>query len=569
MASLQTFDDPQLSFVSGETETVLFEGTIADALQRTANLWPDRDAVISCHQGLRLSYSELLQQANSFAVGLLELGLKLGDRVGIWSPNCVEWTITQYATALAGIILVNINPDYRAGELEYALSKVGCKALVLATQSRHTDYVEMIRSLMDEPGDGSGTTFKSSRLPELKTLVLISEQPVTGFHLFADVLRSGMNGDHQNLKRIQVELDCSDAINIQFTSGTTGAPKGATLTHRNILNNAFFCGRAQNLTPDDRLCIPVPLYHCFGMVMGNLACCMHGSAAVYPSEKFDPQAALKAIAGEKCTSVYGVPTMFISILEQENFSDFDLSALRTGVLAGAPCPIEVMKQVISDMNMTEVTIGYGMTETSPISFQTEKDDPLEKRVATVGRVQPHVEVKVVDEAGQTVAREIKGELCTRGYSVMLGYWKDPERTNDAIDQDGWMHTGDLATLDGDGYCDIVGRVKDMLIRGGENIFPREIEDFLFTHPDIVEAQVFGIPDKRYGEEVCAWLRLVPGKSLTEDDIRNFCKDQIAHFKVPRYIRFVEEYPMTVTGKIKKNVMREQMAEALGIDADAA
>ncbi|MCF6328579.1 MAG: AMP-binding protein [Henriciella sp.] len=566
MTSTQTSENSLLSFVSGETESPLYEGTIGDALKRAADLWPDRDAVVSCHQGLRFSYSQLLQQANDLAAGLLALGLAPGDRVGIWSPNCAEWTITQYATALAGMVLVNINPDYRAGELEYALNKVGCKALIMAARSRHSDYVEIIRSLLDEPGEGSDKTLRSSQLPELKTLILIGDEPVAGFHLFPDVLSSGTADEHQQLERIQSGLDRNDAINIQFTSGTTGAPKGATLTHRNILNNAFFCGRAQDLTPDDRLCIPVPLYHCFGMVMGNLACCMHGSAAIYPSEKFDPQAALKAISDERCTSAYGVPTMFISLLEQDNFSDFDLSALRTGVLAGAPCPIEVMKQVIADMNMQDVTIAYGMTETSPISFQTEKNDPLEKRVATVGKVQPHVEVKVVDETGKTLARGIKGELCTRGYSVMLGYWNDPERTREAIDEDGWMRTGDLATLDKDGYCDIVGRVKDMLIRGGENIFPREVEDFLFTHPDIVEAQVFGVPDKRYGEEVCAWLRLAPGKSLTEDDIRSFCKDQIAHFKIPRYIRFVEEYPMTVTGKIKKNVMREKMAEALESDA---
>jgi len=543
----------QLSHVKGSTALPLYEGTIGDALRRAARRWPERKALVSCHQDLRLSYQELLEQAQNFALGLLALGLKPGDRVGIWAPNLAEWTITQFGTALAGLVLVNINPDYRPRELEYALNKVGCKALVLASKARHADYADMASSLVD-----------AGKVPTLENLILIDEEARAGFYLFDDIMQNGREENPDRLSQIQNNLHADDPINIQFTSGTTGAPKGATLTHKNILNNAFFTGQAQNLSADDRMCIPVPLYHCFGMVMGTLTCCLHGSAAIYASEKFDAGAVLETLASEKCTALYGVPTMFIALLDHPDFSAFDPRNLRTGVMAGASCPIEVMKRVINDMNMREVTIGYGMTETSPISFQTSKDDPLEKRVSTVGRVHPHVEVKIIDERGQTTLRGVKGELCTRGYSVMQGYWNDAEKTSEAIDEAGWMHTGDLALIDDEGYCDIVGRVKDMLIRGGENIFPREIEDFLFTHPDIAEAQVFGVADKKYGEEICAWIRLAPDAHLTDEDVKSYCKDQIAHFKIPRHIRFVDEFPQTVTGKIKKNVMREIMTKELGL-----
>ncbi|MCF6275607.1 MAG: AMP-binding protein, partial [Robiginitomaculum sp.] len=539
--------------VKGLTDSPLYEGTIGDALHEAAKRWPEKVALVSHHQNLRLSYTELLVQSQHFALGLLALGLKPGDRVGIWAPNCTEWTITQFATALAGLILVNINPDYRPRELEYALDKVGCKALVLAEKSKHADYVKMVNNLTSE-----------GQIPSLEERVLIGNNAPQGYTSFGDLIQSGSQKDANQLSQIQRTLSCHDPINIQFTSGTTGAPKGATLTHNNILNNALFTGQAQNLGPDDKLCIPVPLYHCFGMVMGSLACCLHGSTAIYASEKFDAGAVLDTLAREKCTAVYGVPTMFIAMLDHPNFSSFDLASLRTGVMAGSPCPIEVMKRVISDMNMDEVTIGYGMTETSPISFQTSKDDPLDKRVSTVGRVHPHVEVKVIDKNGNITKRGVKGELCTRGYSVMKGYWNDEEKTAEAIDKDGWMHTGDLAVIDNEGYCDIVGRVKDMLIRGGENIFPREIEDFLFAHKDIAEAQVFGVPDAKYGEEVCAWIRLKPGAKLTNADIKAYCKDEISHFKIPRHIRFVDEFPMTVTGKIKKNVMRKEMSEELNL-----
>lgn len=541
-----------LSHVRGSTAVPLYEGTIGDALHRAVRRWGEQDALVSCHQDIRLNYQELFERAQNFALGLLALDLEPGDRVGIWAPNLAEWTITQFATALAGLVLVNINPAYRSHELNYALNKVGCKALVLASKAKHADYADMISALVD-----------AGKVPTLEKLILIGENKRPGFHSFDDIEQNGREENSDRLVRIQTNLNADDPINIQFTSGTTGAPKGATLSHRNILNNAYFTGLAQNLSPVDKMCIPVPLYHCFGMVMGTLACCMHGSAAVYASEKFDAGAVLKTLAREKCTAVYGVPTMFIAILEHPDFPAFDPQNLRTGVMAGAPCPVEVMKRVIGDMNMREVTIGYGMTETSPISFQTSKDDPLEKRVSTVGRVHPHVEVKIIDKEGHTTARGVKGQLCTRGYSVMQGYWNDLEKTSEVIDDEGCLHTGDLALIDDEGYCDIVGRVKDMLIRGGENIFPREIEDFLFTHADIAEVQVFGVPDKKYGEEVCAWVRLAPGATLTDEDVKNYCEDQIAYFKIPHHIRFVDEFPQTVTGKIKKNVMRDKMIKELG------
>jgi len=543
--------DPTKSHVIGSFEAPLFEGTIADALYLAADKWPDAIALVSVHQEQNLTFSQLLERASSLAAGLLQLGLQPGDRVGIWAPNCTEWTITQLGTALAGLILVNINPDYQSRELEYALNKVGCKALVLAKNSKHTDYVAMVDALLD-----------NGKLPLVEHKILINKNPVSGFHLFDDVLGESGKFDLKRLRQIQRQLNANDPINIQFTSGTTGAPKGATLTHKNILNNAFFVGAAQNLGANDKVCIPVPLYHCFGMVMGSLACLLHGSTAVYASEKFDAGAVLQAVAREKCTAVYGVPTMFIAMLDHPDFKYFDLSSLRTGTMAGSPCPIEVMKRVISHMNMSEVTIAYGMTETSPVSFQTAKADPLEKRVSSVGRVHPHVEVKIINKQGETTKRGIKGELCTRGYSVMQGYWNDDEKTAESIDKDGWMHTGDLAVIDNEGYCDIVGRVKDMLIRGGENIFPREIEDFLFTHPAIVEAQVFGVPCDKYGEEVCAWVRLAADCALNAEQLKQFCYGKIAHFKIPRHIKLVEEFPMTVTGKVKKNIMRERMTNEL-------
>jgi fatty-acyl-CoA synthase len=552
------------SYVHGVSATPLIGETIGVHFDKAVERWADRDALIVRQQNVRWSYGELKAKVDAFAAGLLALGLSPGDRVGIWSPNNAEWVVTQFATAKAGLILVNINPAYRLSELDYALNKVGCKAIVTADSFKTSDYIGMLRELAPEIDRSAPGKLQTKRLPQLTTLIRIGDDEKRGFLRFDDVLGMGGERHRKRLAELAPKLQFDDPINIQFTSGTTGAPKGATLTHHNILNNGYFIGEAQRLTDRDRVCIPVPLYHCFGMVLGNLACITHGAAMVYPSEGFDPLASLEAVEAERCTALYGVPTMFIAELGHPEFKRFDLSSLRTGIMAGSPCPIEVMKRCVSEMNMSEVTIAYGMTETSPVSTQTSYDDPLERRVGTVGRIHPHVEIKIVDTDGRIVPPGTPGELCTRGYSVMLGYWDDAERTAEAIDRAGWMHTGDLATLDADGYCNIVGRIKDMVIRGGENVYPREVEEFLFRHPTIEAVQVVGVPDLKYGEELCAWVKLKPDTKATAEEIQSFCKGQIAHYKIPRYVKFVDAFPMTVTGKVQKFIMREETIKELGL-----
>ena len=552
------------SYAHGASSTPLIGDTIGVHFDKSAERWPDRPALIVRQQNVRWTYRELKEQVDAFAAGLLALGLAPGDRIGIWSPNNAEWVITQFATAKAGLILVNINPAYRTYELEYALNKVGCKALITAERFKTSDYLGMLRELMPEIEGAAPGEVRAKRVPTLTTLIRIDGGETPGYVRFDDVLGMGGERHRRMLAELQPKLQFDDAINIQFTSGTTGAPKGATLTHHNLLNNGYFIGEAQRLTDRDKVCIPVPLYHCFGMVLGNLACVTHGSAMVYPGEGFDPLATLETVESERCTALYGVPTMFIAELGHPEFKRFDLTSLRTGIMAGSPCPIEVMRRCVAEMNMREVTIAYGMTETSPVSTQTSCDDPLERRVSTVGRVHPHIEVKIVDSEGRTVPPGTPGELCTRGYSVMLGYWDDVDMTVQAIDRGHWMHTGDLATIDEQGYVNIVGRIKEMVIRGGENVYPREIEEFLFRHPKVEAVQVVGVPDAKYGEELCAWIKLKSGVAATPVEIQEFCKEQIAHYKIPRYIKFVDAFPMTVTGKVQKFIMREQMIEELGL-----
>ena len=556
------------SYAHGASTVPLVGDTIGVHFQKAAERWADALALVVKHQDVRWTYRELNDRVDAFAAGLLALGLSPGDRIGIWSPNNSEWVVTQFATAKAGLILVNINPSYRTFELEYALGKVGCKTLITADHFKTSDYVGMLRELMPEIADSKPGQLRSARVPSLETLIRIGSDAVDGFLRFDDVAALAGESQREMLADLESKLQFDDAINIQFTSGTTGAPKGATLTHHNILNNGFFIGAAQRFTDRDRVCIPVPLYHCFGMVLGNIACITHGSAMVYPGEGFDALATLEAVEAEKCTALYGVPTMFIAELGLPEMKRFDLSSLRTGIMAGSPCPIEVMRRCVSEMNMSEVTIAYGMTETSPVSTQTAFDDPLERRVSTVGRAHPHVEIKIVDTDGRIVPVGAPGELCTRGYSVMLGYWGDPERTAEAIDAARWMHTGDLATMDADGYVNIVGRIKDMVIRGGENVYPREIEEFLFRHPKVEAAQVVGVPDPKYGEELCAWVKLKSGTTATPEEIQDFCRAQIAHYKIPRYIKFVDSFPMTVTGKVQKFMMREQMVQELRLSEQA-
>ncbi len=552
------------SYVRGADHPPLLRDTIGRAFDRAAERWPDREAVVSCHQGVRLSYRELKERVDAYAAGFLALGLNPGDRVGIWSHNNWEWLVTQLATAKAGLVLVNINPAYRRAELEYALNKVACKALVTMPAFKSSDYLQMLRDLAPELDFCRPGELASEILPQLKAVVRLGEQHSVGMLNFTHlpVLATGKHRDR--LEVIAGAVAPGEAINIQFTSGTTGLPKGATLTHRNILNNGYFVGETLRLTEDDRVCVPVPLYHCFGMVLGNLAALTHGACIVYPDQSFNPEAVLKAVAAERCTVLHGVPTMFIALLNHPDFAACDVTSLRTGIMAGAPCPIEVMRQVVTDLHMPEVTIAYGMTETSPVSFQSAVDEPLERRVSTVGRILPHLEVKLVDPEGAIVPPGTAGELCTKGYSVMLGYWGDEAKSRDAIDPGGWMHSGDLATLDTEGYCNIVGRIKDMIIRGGENIYPREIEEYLFRHPAIEDVQVVGVPDAKYGEELCAWIMVKEGHSLTEDAVRAFCQGQIAHYKIPRYIRFVQGFPMTVTGKVQKFAIRRAMVEELGL-----
>ena len=498
------------SYVNGVSDTPLRYQTIGEALEEAVARYGDREALVVRHQDIRWTYAEFAEQVEAFAAGLVALGLEPGERVGVWAPNCVEWVIAQFATARAGLIQVNVNPAYRRAELDYALNKVGCRALITADRFKSSDYISMLRDLAPELDRCAPGALRSERLPDLEIVIRLGQEKTHGFYNFSDIPALARDKDFARLKEVQAGLSPDDAINIQFTSGTTGSPKGATLTHFNILNNGFFVGQAMNFTEQDRLCIPVPLYHCFGMVMSNLACITHGACMVFPGDSFDPLATLQTVEEENCTALQGVPTMFIAELDHPEFDRFDLSSLRTGIMAGAACPIEVMKKVVSKMHMDEVTIAYGMTETSPVSFQSNPSDSLEKRVSTVGRIHPHVEVKIVDETGRVVPIGEKGELCTRGYSVMKGYWGDAEKTAEAIDEAGWMHTGDLAILDEDGFCNIVGRVKDMLIRGGENIYPREIEEFLYRYEKIMDVQVFGVPDEKYGEEICAWIRLHEG-----------------------------------------------------------
>ncbi|WP_293602971.1 AMP-binding protein [Polaromonas sp. UBA4122] len=557
------------SLAHGATGVPLIEQPIGAFFDTVVARQPEHEALVSVHQRRRYSYRELQREANRLASALLGLGLAPGERIGIWSHNNAEWVLMQLATAKLGLILVNINPAYRTAEVEYALNKVNCKALVSMASFKTSDYLGMLRELAPEWAHAQPGQLASGRLPHLQTVVWIDEagqgEEQAGMMRFSALMASG-NPDAPRLADIAATLKASDPINIQFTSGTTGFPKGATLTHRNILNNGFFIGEAMKLTPADRLCIPVPLYHCFGMVLGNLACFTHGSTIVYPNDGFDALTVLQTVQDEQCTGLHGVPTMFIAELDHPRFAEFDLSTLRTGIMAGSPCPTEVMKRVMTDMHLSQITIAYGMTETSPVSCQSSIDTPLDKRVSTVGLVQPHLEVKIANpDSGDIVATGVSGELCTRGYSVMHGYWGDPARTQEAIDAEGWMHTGDLATMDAEGYVNIVGRIKDMVIRGGENIYPREIEEFLYRHPKVQDVQVVGLPDKRYGEELCAWIVIRPGETLSEDDIRAFCKGQIAHYKVPRYIRFVSGFPMTVTGKIQKFKIRDEMKNQLGLE----
>jgi len=560
----------KISYTSGTSDVPLLGITIGDKFDETVEQFPDKEALIVHHQNIRWTYKRLQEEVDTCAKALLACGLEKGDRAGIWSPNRSEWTVMQFATAKIGVILVNINPSYRVHELEYALNQSGCKMLVTADIFKTSDYESMILELAPELMSARFGALNSAKLPELKMVVSLADEPKKGLLSWKNLMTKASESTNEALSERQAALAFDDAINIQYTSGTTGYPKGATLSHHNILNNGYFVARTMNFTENDRLIIPVPLYHCFGMVMGNLGCMTHGAAMIYASEGFEPQAVLEAAEREKATAIYGVPTMFIAELEHPDFEKFDLSSLRTGIMAGSPCPIEVMKKVQSLMNMSEVQVAYGMTETSPVSTQTKVGAPLEKQVSTVGEIHPHLEVKIIDEqTGQVVPIGQPGELCTRGYSVMLGYWNDDERTREAIDAARWMHTGDLATMDEEGYINIVGRIKDMIIRGGENIYPREIEEFLYTHPKISDVQVIGIPDTKYGEIVMAWVKLKEGEQSTTEELQDFCKGKIAHFKVPAHFKFTQDFPMTVTGKIRKVEMRHISTKELNLEAAAA
>ena len=559
----------ELSYGAGPTASALLNQTIGDCFDQTVEQFPDAPGLVACHQNIRWSYRQYQQQVDRLARGLLALGIEKGDRVGIWAPNRYEWALTQFATAKIGAIMVCINPAYRLYELEYALNKVGCRMVITAAQFKTSNYLAMLNELAPELANlpaNSAAPLQLAKLPSVDYLVRMGEQPTPGMLNFDTVLKEvDAQLDAQYAER-RASLSPTDAINIQFTSGTTGSPKGATLTHLNILNNGKVVGDGMKLTEQDRLCIPVPLYHCFGMVMGNLACITHGTAAIYPDEGFDPKTTLATVEAERCTALHGVPTMFIAELDSPEFASFDLSSLRTGIMAGATCPVEVMKKVNGQMHMSEVLIAYGQTETSPVNHMTVADDPFDKRTSTVGRPGPHLEIKLVDESGNIVPRNSKGEICCRGYSVMQGYWGDAEKTAETIDSEGWLHSGDLGVMDELDYVQVVGRIKDMIIRGGENIYPREVEEFLYTHPAIQEVQVFGVPDAKYGEQVCAWVQLKEGEQLDAEQLQAYCSDKITHFKVPKIIRFVTAYPMTVTGKIQKFIMREQMIKELGLEA---
>ncbi|WP_312968737.1 AMP-binding protein [Acinetobacter gerneri] len=551
-----------LSYANGTSKEPLLGMTIPEKFDMACEQYADHEALVSCQQNVRLTYRQLQAKVNAFACSLLKMGLKKGDRIGIWSPNCVEWTITQFAASKAGIILVNLNTAYKSNELEYVLNKVSCAALVIAPAFKTTNYQEIITKIAPEITNCTDKLLNAARLPHLKHVIKIEDQAHTGLHKFDDLLIEPSQKELEDLQAIADDLQFDETINIQFTSGTTGNPKGTMLTHNNILNNGFFVGEAIRLTEKDRVCISVPLFHCFGMVMGNLACITHGATMVYPAGVFNPLESLKAMQNEKCTASYGVPTMFIGMLEHEQFDQFDLSSLRTGIMAGSPCPREIMQRVIDRMNMSEITICYGMTETSPVSVQSSTTDSIEQRVSTVGRIHPHLEIKIIDEHGKIVPKGRLGELCVRGYSVMLGYWEEPEKTKEVIDEAGWMHTGDIAEMDADGFVKIKGRIKDVVIRGGENLFPKEIEDFLYTHPDISDVQVIGLPDAKYGEELCACIILHEHHQTTEDTIKLYCKEHISHNKVPKYVRFFTEFPLTASGKAQKFKLQEFMRSEL-------
>ncbi|WP_366141194.1 AMP-binding protein [uncultured Tateyamaria sp.] len=550
------------SYLHGVSDRPLVGMTVGQLLEQTATKHPDTDALVVPYQNLRWSYAELNRQADEMAAGLLALGLEPGDRVGVWAPNMAEWVALQFATAKAGLILVNINPAYRLAELECALNQTGVCALITVQTFKTSDYMAMLNALMPELAGAQPGCLSAAKIPTLRWVITLEGAATPGTITYEEVRARATEGTRQQVKELAQTLQFDDPINIQFTSGTTGRPKAATLTHHNIVNNARFTGLQMKLTHRDRMCIPVPMYHCFGMVLGTLCCVAHGATMVFASAGFDAEATMQVVEAERCTALHGVPTMFIAALDSPGFAARDLTSLRTGIIAGAPCPAELMKRIMSEMHMDQITIAYGMTETGPVSTQTSVDDPVQRRVETVGRVLPHTEIKIADGEGRITPRGTPGELLTRGYCVMPKYWNDPEKTASAIDEARWIASGDIAVVDDEGYFQIVGRIKDMLIRGGENIFPREIEDFLYTHPAIEQVEVIGAPDEKYGEEVCAWIKLREGHSLTEEDIRAFCKGQIAHFKIPRYVRFVDEFPMTITGKVQKFVMREQMAQEL-------
>lgn len=550
------------SYLHGVSDMPLVGVTVGQLLEQSAARYPDNDALIVPYQNVRWSYADLNHQADEMAAGLLALGLEPGDRVGIWAPNMAEWVVLQFATAKAGLILVNINPAYRLSELEFALNQTGACALITVQSFKTSDYMAMLSKLMPELAGAQPGRLKSRRVPRLRWVITLGGEAIPGTISYEEVRAGNTSKMRQQVAALGQTLQFDDPINIQFTSGTTGRPKAATLTHHNIVNNALFTGLQMKLTHRDRMCIPVPMYHCFGMVLGTLCCVAHGATMVFASAGFDAGSTMQVVEAERCTVLHGVPTMFIAALDSLGVTARDLASLRTGIIAGAPCPAELMKQIMSEMHMDQITIAYGMTETGPVSTQTSVDDPVRRRVETVGRVLPHTEIKIVDDKGRVTPRGTPGELLTRGYCVMPKYWNDPDKTASAIDEARWIASGDIATVDRQGYFQIVGRIKDMLIRGGENIFPREIEDFLYTHPAVEQVEVIGAPDEKYGEEVCAWIRLRAGQSATEDEIRAFCKGRIAHFKIPRYVRFVDEFPTTITGKVQKFVMREQMAREL-------
>jgi fatty-acyl-CoA synthase len=562
--------DDAWSYTSGTSDLPLLGITIGDLFDRMAARYPDNEAVVSRHQGLRYTYRQLKEEVDRCARALIGLGVAKGQRIGIWAPNCAEWAITQFATSKLGVILVNINPSYRLSEVRYALHQSGCTWLVIAPEFKTSDYTDTIHTLVPELAGSRPGALEAAELPDLRAVVRLGEKPSPGMLTWGGLLALAGPVSPGDLARRQREQEFDDPINIQYTSGTTGYPKGATLSHHNILNNGYFTTELLRFTDRDRLLIPVPLYHCFGMVMGNLGCLTHGATMIYPSAGFEPAAVLEAAEAERATALYGVPTMFIAQLNHPEFARYDLSSLRTGIMAGSPCPVEVMKEVKARMHMGDVAIAYGMTETSPVSTQTRIGAPLAKQVGTVGQVHPHVQIKVVDpQTGQVLPVGARGELCTRGYSVMLGYWSNEEATRAAIDAAGWMHTGDLATMDEEGYLNIVGRIKDMIIRGGENVYPREIEEFLYGHPKVQDVQVIGVPDEKYGEEIVAWVRLREGQAATAEEIRDFCRGKIAHYKIPRHVKFVDGFPMTVTGKVQKFLMREESVRELGLERAAA